>query len=118
MLLISTSVVWHGNDKFICLGPQLLLSIILFLLCILLLWLGVSKKSSEFVRNSGFVDRFLSFSSLRHRYCWCCFFSQEHASKSLPGFLGFVLKLQESWKPITKEEEAEIGKGRRRGGKG
>lgn len=104
--------------EFICLGPQLLLSIVLFLLYILLLWLGVSKKSSEFVKNSVFVDHVLSFLSLRHRYRWCCFVSQQHASKSLPGFLGFVLKLQESWKPITEGEGAEIGKGRRRGGRG
>lgn len=37
--------------EFICLGPRLLLSVVLFLLCILLLWLGVSKNSSEFVKS-------------------------------------------------------------------
>lgn len=104
--------------EFICLVPRLLLSIVLFLLCIFLLWLGVFKNSSEFVKSGVFVDHVLSFSSLSYRYCWCCFVSQQHASKSLPDFLGFVLKLQESWKPITEGEGAELGKGRRREGRG
>lgn len=78
----------------ICLSPQLLLFVVLFLLCILSLWLGVSKKSSEFVKSSVSVDHVLSFSfsSLRVRYCWCFLCLSATSQQVSPWLLGFCTK--------------------------